>query len=73
MHIKGGVPPYNISIGVINSPVITNVTIPSGFDAFTYINRAESNREMMSTFLLLSIVNMEPRANNFAVVAISDL
>ncbi|KAJ2918920.1 hypothetical protein MD484_g1560, partial [Candolleomyces efflorescens] len=47
VHIKGGVPPYNISIGVINSPVITNVTLLSGLDAFTYINRAEAGRPMM--------------------------
>ncbi|RXW22301.1 hypothetical protein EST38_g3548 [Candolleomyces aberdarensis] len=47
VEIKGGVPPYNLSIAVINSPVITNVTIPSGFDAFTYINRAETGRTMI--------------------------
>ncbi|KAF6752611.1 hypothetical protein DFP72DRAFT_1070181 [Ephemerocybe angulata] len=45
--IKGGIPPYNLSIAAVNSPVITNVTIPSGFDAFTYINRAEPNGQMI--------------------------
>lgn len=45
--IKGGVPPYNLSIAAVNSPVITNVTIPSGFDAFTYINRAAPNGQMV--------------------------
>ncbi|KAF6744417.1 hypothetical protein DFP72DRAFT_1078791 [Ephemerocybe angulata] len=37
----------NLSIAAVNSPVITNVTIPSGFDAFTYINRAEPNGQMI--------------------------
>lgn len=40
LRIHGGVPPYNLSLAQFNSPVVTNVTIPSPNDAFTYINRA---------------------------------
>lgn len=48
--IKGGIPPYNLSIAAVNSPVVTNVSIPSGFDAFTYINRADPNGQMVSEY-----------------------
>lgn len=40
LRIKGGVPPYNVSFAQLNSPVVTNVSIPAGFDAYTYIDRA---------------------------------
>ncbi|KAJ3756947.1 hypothetical protein FB446DRAFT_799324 [Lentinula raphanica] len=40
LRISGGSPPYNISLAQFDSPVVTNVTIPSPLDAFTYINRA---------------------------------
>lgn len=45
--IHGGIAPYNLSIAALNSPVVTNVSIPSGFDAFTYINRADPNGQMI--------------------------
>lgn len=48
LTIKGGVPPYNLSLAAVNSPVVTNVTIPYGFDAFTYINRADPGSQMIA-------------------------
>ncbi|KAH9475368.1 hypothetical protein JR316_0012479 [Psilocybe cubensis] len=41
LTVKGGVPPYNVTIVELNSPVTTNVTIPNGLDRFTYIDRAD--------------------------------
>ncbi|KAJ3811104.1 hypothetical protein F5876DRAFT_76120 [Lentinula aff. lateritia] len=51
LRIHGGVPPYNISLAQFNSPVVTNVTISSPNDAFTYINRATPG------YLLLAAVS----------------
>ncbi|KAJ3886987.1 hypothetical protein GG344DRAFT_81177 [Lentinula edodes] len=51
LRIHGGVPPYNLSLAQFNSPVVTNVTIPSPNDAFTYINRATPG------YLLLAAVS----------------
>ncbi|KAJ4490686.1 hypothetical protein J3R30DRAFT_3694407 [Lentinula aciculospora] len=51
LRIHGGVPPYNLSLAQFSSPVVTNVTIPSPQDAFTYINRATPG------FLLLAAVS----------------
>ncbi|TFK32847.1 hypothetical protein BDQ12DRAFT_616308, partial [Crucibulum laeve] len=46
--VKGGVPPYNVTIAAVNSPVVTNVTMPFGTDVFTYINRADPGTQMIS-------------------------
>jgi len=51
IRIQGGIPPYNISLAQSNSPVVTNVTIPNGLTAFTYINRATPG------YLLLAAVS----------------
>lgn len=64
LRIKGGVPPYNISFAQLNSPVVTNVTIPTGLDAFTYINRAtpgylllgKARSSFLTIFLLISML-----------------
>lgn len=47
--VKGGVPPYVISLAALNSPVVTNVTMPHGDDAFTYIDRADPNGQLIGT------------------------
>jgi len=39
--VKGGVPPYTITLLSPNSPVVTNASIGLGDDHFTYINRAD--------------------------------
>ncbi|KAF8645355.1 hypothetical protein AX16_007858 [Volvariella volvacea WC 439] len=46
--VKGGVPPYNVTLAALNSPVITNVTIGLGDDVFTYINRADPDGTMIA-------------------------
>ncbi|KAF9565450.1 hypothetical protein CPC08DRAFT_720534 [Agrocybe pediades] len=48
LRIKGGSPPYVVTLAEINSPIITNVTIPNGLDAFTYINRADPDRQLIA-------------------------
>lgn len=50
IKIKGGVPPYNVTIAAVNSPIITNVSFSSGFDAYTYINRADPGGQMICAF-----------------------
>jgi hypothetical protein len=50
LAVKGGVPPYAITLAAPNSPIVTNVTLPYGDDAFTYINRADPNGELMGGF-----------------------
>ena len=47
LTVKGGVPPYNLSLAAFNSPVVTNVTLPYGDDAFTYIDRADPNGQLI--------------------------
>lgn len=45
--VQGGVPPYVITLAAPNSPVVTNVTMPYGDDAFTYIDRADPNGQLL--------------------------
>ncbi|KAF9005011.1 hypothetical protein BDQ17DRAFT_1304204 [Cyathus striatus] len=40
LRIKGGIPPYNLTLAALNSTAVTNVTLPFGDDVFTYIDRA---------------------------------
>ncbi|KAL0948159.1 hypothetical protein HGRIS_010775 [Hohenbuehelia grisea] len=47
LSISGGLPPYNITLAAVNSPIITNVTLGSTDDHFTYIDRADPNSELM--------------------------
>ncbi|KAF8811195.1 hypothetical protein BYT27DRAFT_7089913 [Phlegmacium glaucopus] len=44
--ITGGVPPYTITIPAFDSRNVTNTTIPSGDDSFSYINRAEPGTQL---------------------------
>ncbi|KAK0435473.1 uncharacterized protein EV420DRAFT_1648493 [Desarmillaria tabescens] len=48
LRIKGGIPPYNISLVQTDSPVVTNVTTGGDDDAYTYINRATSGQIMLA-------------------------
>ncbi|KAJ7594518.1 hypothetical protein C8J56DRAFT_440084 [Mycena floridula] len=41
IRIKGGVPPYNLTLAALNSPVVTNLTMNAADDAFTFIDRAD--------------------------------
>jgi hypothetical protein len=51
LRIKGGTPPYNLSLAQPSSPIVTNVTILAPHDAFTFINRATPG------FLLLAAIS----------------
>ncbi|KAF8990712.1 hypothetical protein BDQ17DRAFT_1371574 [Cyathus striatus] len=46
LKIKGGVPPYHIILAALDSPYVTNVTIPFGEDLFVYINRADPGTQL---------------------------
>lgn len=48
IRIKGGVPPYNLTLVAVNSPIVTNVTLGPVDDAFTYIDRADPNRQLLA-------------------------
>ncbi|CAA7263778.1 unnamed protein product [Cyclocybe aegerita] len=48
LAIKGGVPPYNITLVQPNSPIVTNVTIGFGDNHYTYINRATPNGQLIA-------------------------
>jgi hypothetical protein len=50
LTVKGGVPPYTISLASPNSPSVTNVTLPYGDDTFTYINRASPDGQLIGGF-----------------------
>jgi hypothetical protein len=41
MTISGGVKPYTVTLAALNSPIVTNVTMGTVDDFFTYINRAD--------------------------------
>ncbi|TFK71393.1 hypothetical protein BDN72DRAFT_456026 [Pluteus cervinus] len=48
IRVIGGVPPYNVTLAALNSPVITNVTIGLGDDVFTYIDRADPGTQLIA-------------------------
>jgi len=48
IKIKGGVPPYNLTLAAINSPIVTNVTMGPVDDQFTFIDRADPNTQLIA-------------------------
>jgi len=48
LTITGGAPPYNVTFAALNSPVITNVTMGPTDDAFTFIDRADPNTQLIA-------------------------
>ena len=50
LRASGGTPPYNITLAAVNSPVVTNITLPSGDDVFTWIDRALPNTQILGEF-----------------------
>ncbi|KAJ7475204.1 hypothetical protein B0H11DRAFT_2158629 [Mycena galericulata] len=47
LTIVGGTPPYNLTLVELDSPVITNVTLGPEDDAFTFIDRADPDRQLI--------------------------
>ena len=47
LTISGGVAPYNITLVSLSARVVTNVTLPSGDNHFTYINRAAPGAQLL--------------------------
>lgn len=50
LTITGGVQPYNIVLAAVDASVVTNITVPQGFDILTYINRANPNSQILGKF-----------------------
>ncbi|KAJ7075992.1 hypothetical protein B0H15DRAFT_865053 [Mycena belliarum] len=48
LTIKGGTPPYNVTLAAVNSPVVTNVTMGPTDDAFTFIDRADPGTQLLA-------------------------
>ncbi|KAJ3514254.1 hypothetical protein NLJ89_g2478 [Agrocybe chaxingu] len=48
LSITGGVPPYTVSIVQPNSFTVTNVSMPTGTDRFTYINRGAPDTQLLA-------------------------
>ncbi|KAJ7280358.1 hypothetical protein C8J57DRAFT_1501789 [Mycena rebaudengoi] len=48
LTIKGGTPPYNLTLAAVNSPVVTNVTMGPLDDAFTFPNRADPGTQLIA-------------------------
>ncbi|KDQ50209.1 hypothetical protein JAAARDRAFT_589999 [Jaapia argillacea MUCL 33604] len=48
LSIAGGIPPYEVTVARINTPNVTNMTVPSGDNVVTYINRGEPNGQMIA-------------------------
>ncbi|KAJ7088005.1 hypothetical protein B0H15DRAFT_1022594 [Mycena belliarum] len=46
--IRGGTPPYNVTVAALNSTVVTNVTLGPQDSVFTYINRAAPDTQMIA-------------------------
>jgi hypothetical protein len=48
LRVSGGTPPYNITLAAVGSPVVTNISLPSGDDVFTWIDRASPNTQILA-------------------------
>ncbi|KAJ7119480.1 hypothetical protein C8R44DRAFT_788157 [Mycena epipterygia] len=48
LTIVGGTPPYNVTLAALNSPIVTNVTMGPDDDAFTFIDRADPNTQLIA-------------------------
>ncbi|KAJ7813931.1 hypothetical protein B0H14DRAFT_2182083, partial [Mycena olivaceomarginata] len=47
LTIRGGTPPYNVTLAALNATEMTNVTLGPNDTVFTYINRAEPGTQMI--------------------------
>ncbi|KIJ94066.1 hypothetical protein K443DRAFT_111102 [Laccaria amethystina LaAM-08-1] len=48
LTISGGVAPYKITLASIGARVVTNVTLPSSDNHFTYVNRAAPGAQLLA-------------------------
>ncbi|KAJ7813948.1 hypothetical protein B0H14DRAFT_2458320, partial [Mycena olivaceomarginata] len=49
LTIRGGTPPYNLTLAALNAPEMTNVTLGPNDTVFNYINRAEPGTQMIAS------------------------
>ncbi|KAJ6549586.1 hypothetical protein DFH09DRAFT_878076, partial [Mycena vulgaris] len=49
LTIRGGAPPYKLTLAVLNSPHVTNFTLGPNESAFTYINRVAPNSQVLAS------------------------
>src|ERR1700683_101721 len=54
LTVTGGEGPYNVSLASVGSTVVTNVTLPTGFDVLTFINRVNPNSQILGMFYALA-------------------
>ncbi|KAJ7312404.1 hypothetical protein DFH08DRAFT_654985, partial [Mycena albidolilacea] len=47
IKIKGGTPPYDLTLAAVNSPLVINVTMGPADDQFTFIDRADPNTQLI--------------------------
>ncbi|KAF8170906.1 hypothetical protein K438DRAFT_1982463 [Mycena galopus ATCC 62051] len=48
IKIKGGTPPYDLTLAAVNSSLVTNVTMGPADDQFTFIDRADPNTQLIA-------------------------
>lgn len=48
--IHGGTSPYTVVLASLDSPAVTNVTLPEGDNMYTYINRANPGGTLLGTY-----------------------
>ena len=70
LRALGGTPPYNITLAAVGSPVVTNVTLPSGDDVLTWVDRALPNTQILgeSQMSLLKVFDLK----NICIAAVTD-
>lgn len=69
----GGQKPYTISIAAVGSPVVTNVTLGSDDDVFTWVNLADPNGQLIRMFFLVVLLLSKYSDAKNAPVSVSDV
>lgn len=59
LQISGGTPPYNITLAAVGSPIVTNVTLPTGDNVLTWIDRALPNTQILGEFKITLLIFLE--------------
>ncbi|RDB22407.1 hypothetical protein Hypma_010516 [Hypsizygus marmoreus] len=48
LTMSGGAPPYNVVLAALDSPHVTNITMPASDNLYSYINRASPNGSLLA-------------------------
>lgn len=79
LTLSNGTQPYSVVIAALDSPIITNISVPQDYDVFTYINRANPNGQMLAAVVdaegqwgyATQVVNTAGNANTTCVGLVS--